>query len=614
MAKIKKNEYIRLFQLLPIIIFTGLVIMLMGFNLYKDLQNVYYWLNVGSNTAEIYNFAKFSGVIVASILAAINIIYSIWTANFKIKKLPQYYIPMAIFTAFLILSFIFSEHKEIALWGWRDLYEGTITWLCYIFMLFYTINYINSEKDIKLVVFWVLGFVALINILGLFQMLGINFLYTDIIKNLLVPANLQNRFSLINSMNSNCASQTLYNINYVSFYLSMVISFIAIMFISAKKIFTKVILGFFFCLLIINLFGSSSSGGLIGLTLAVLVAIALLNKKLITWWKSIAILILISGFAAFLCFPFILSEIDSLKDLALDYDIKNNAIENKENKNVYSLPNQRIKIDYIETLSDGFDISFYGNVLSVKYDATAKPVCYDSSNNEISLNAVVTDADKKEVTYYLLDDRFAPYVTLKTFSHNNLIILNTPDCDWKFKKTDRFYYENIYGKSVTLTKIPAFGFSNSEKFGTFRGYIWSRTLPLLKDVIFIGHGANTFAIFFPQNDYVGKYNIGLGFNTIYDKPHNLYLGITMNSGIISLAAFLIIFGIYIFDSIKIYKNLVNKDRFLMFVGAGLFLGICAFLGSAMVNDSNLSVMPMFIGFLGIGIVCNHLLYNIVEKK
>ncbi len=599
-----KSAFLHSFRLLPIIIFTAIVIVLMRLHIFKDFHNKYYWLNVAENTPEFYNFAKLSGIIIASVLAAIIMVCSFCKNTLKIKKLPKYYIPMAVFAAFVLLSFIFSEHKEIALWGWRDLYEGTVTWLCYIFMLFYTINYLNSEKDIKTVIFWVLVFVGFINILGLFQMLGMNFIDSEIGKNIIIPADLQEKLSLAYTVNRTYSSQTLYNINYVSFYLSMLIPFVGFMFLFRQKILKKVILGLLFGLLSINIFGSSSSGGFIGIFLALLVAVVLLNKKLIAWWKSIAILALVSVVTVILCFPIISSEINSVQNLTLDYDSE--TYNEKENKNVYSLPNQRIKIDYIETLSDGFNVSIFGNILSVKYGDTEMPVCYDTSNKEIPLNSVISDQEE-ETTYYFLDDRFAPYVTLKTYPPNNLITLNTPFFNWNFMKTDKFYHVNIYGNQVTLTKTPCIGFENSQKFGTDRGYIWSRTIPLLKDVILMGHGANTFALYFPQNDYVGKYNIALDFNVVFDKPHNLYLGIAMNSGVISLVAFLAILGIYIFDSIKIYRNRVNKDRYLMFVGTGLFLGICAFLGTAMVNDSNLSVMPIFIGFLGMGIVCNNIL-------
>jgi len=37
-----------------------------------------------------------------------------------------------------------------------------------------------------------------------------------------------------------------------------------------------------------------------------------------------------------------------------------------------------------------------------------------------------------------------------------------------------------------------------------RGYIWSRSLPLLRNTILVGYGPDTFAMNFPQHDIAGK--------------------------------------------------------------------------------------------------------------
>lgn len=46
------------------------------------------------------------------------------------------------------------------------------------------------------------------------------------------------------------------------------------------------------------------------------------------------------------------------------------------------------------------------------------------------------------------------------------------------------YFVTPSGKGAKLDKVESFGFENSQDFATYRGYIWSRTLPLLKEHIF----------------------------------------------------------------------------------------------------------------------------------
>ncbi|MEL7657341.1 MAG: hypothetical protein AAGU75_15715, partial [Bacillota bacterium] len=189
-------------------------------------------------------------------------------------------------------------------------------------------------------------------------------------------------------------------------------------------------------------------------------------------------------------------------------------------------------------------------------------------------------------------------------------VIGTNGDEWPFRITeDGPKYLNGNGSLSDLRKVPAIGWENNQSFGSGRGYIWSRTIPMMKNTIIIGHGADTFCIYFPHNDYVGKYNSGT-FTTakdiIVDKPHNMYFGIIIGTGGISMISLLVLWGIYVFQSIKIYSR-KKYNNFISFVGVGIFLGICGFLVSAFVNDSSVSVMPMFYGLLGVGISINSLL-------
>ena len=141
---------------------------------------------------------------------------------------------------------------------------------------------------------------------------------------------------------------------------------------------------------------------------------------------------------------------------------------------------------------------------------------------------------------------------------------------------------------------------------------------MMKETVLIGHGADTFAIHFPHNDYVGKYNSGTftrNINIIVDKPHNMYMGAWIGTGGISVIAFLSLVGIYLFQSIKLYgKSSFADNDFLTFVGSGITLGIFGFLVAGLVNDSSVSVMPMFYGLLGTGIAVNMMLSHKMNKE
>ena len=62
-----------------------------------------------------------------------------------------------------------------------------------------------------------------------------------------------------------------------------------------EKLWKKIGWGVMFGLVIFNLIGSASSGGFLGMAAVVVLALILLNKKILKWWKPLLILILIAG-------------------------------------------------------------------------------------------------------------------------------------------------------------------------------------------------------------------------------------------------------------------------------------------------------------------------------
>ena len=151
------------------------------------------------------------------------------------------------------------------------------------------------------------------------------------------------------------------------------------------------------------------------------------------------------------------------------------------------------------------------------------------------------------------------------------------------------------------------GFEGKETLGSSRGYIWSRTLPLLKNCLLTGYGADTFAYVFPQNDVLAKYysyeQFGEGFYITVDKPHNMYLQIFYGNGLIAFAAFLAICVFYLVDCFRLYA-LRREYRPEQIMGAAVMLGVVGYLAAGMFNDSVVHVAPLFWILLGVGAALN----------
>ena len=181
----------------------------------------------------------------------------------------------------------------------------------------------------------------------------------------------------------------------------------------------------------------------------------------------------------------------------------------------------------------------------------------DSSNNRISVL-------KGEDCYLLDSDKF-PRVSFKLLQSSETadkldILKLSPTGDsnvgflFKIKDDNSIHLINPTTlEDIDIEEPETFGFAGKEKLGSARGYIWSRSIPLLKDNLILGKGPDTFVFEFPQNDLIGKYYAYDTPNMTVDKPHDLYLQIALNNGLIALIAFLGIMLIYIIDSFKLYS-------------------------------------------------------------
>jgi ABC-type sugar transport system permease subunit len=142
-----------------------------------------------------------------------------------------------------------------------------------------------------------------------------------------------------------------------------------------------------------------------------------------------------------------------------------------------------------------------------------------------------------------------------------------------------------------------------ERFASKRGYIWGRSIPLISEHFIIGAGADNYPIAFPQDDFVAKMNIGMTATTVIDKPHNMYLQIATNTGLVSLIAVLVVLGIYIINSIMLYWKL-KLDSTYKYIGLACFISIIGYLFAGIFNDHIVSVAPMFWCIFGLGISIN----------
>ena len=104
-------------------------------------------------------------------------------------------------------------------------------------------------------------------------------------------------------------------------------------------------------------------------------------------------------------------------------------------------------------------------------------------------------------------------------------------------------------------------------------------------------------------NFLAKSNAFYDPNTVVDKPHNIYLQIATNTGVLSLLALLAVWGIYFISSLKLYSK-IKFDSLSAYIGASCLVSIIGYLTAGVFNDHIVSVSPLFWITLGFGISIN----------
>ncbi len=159
-----------------------------------------------------------------------------------------------------------------------------------------------------------------------------------------------------------------------------------------------------------------------------------------------------------------------------------------------------------------------------------------------------------------------------------------------------FRCKNGMARVAHLRKIPKAGFKRSQKAFSRRGYIWSRTIPLLKNYLILGAGPDQFVRIFPNDDYVGKVNNGFS-GQIITKPHNLFLQIWCQTGLISLLAYLALWILALKSGMERIRRQTEKaEKYREFL---LVLALTGYQIAGLINDSIICVAPIYWILVGI---------------
>lgn len=168
---------------------------------------------------------------------------------------------------------------------------------------------------------------------------------------------------------------------------------------------------------------------------------------------------------------------------------------------------------------------------------------------------------------------------------------------------EEYYYYNLSGHFVKSYNAEDAFSESAYGFASYRGYIWSKTIPLLKRTVFLGAGMDHFPLVFPNHDYAAKARIDK-VGVIYNKPHNWYLQMGTESGLIALLCviimvlYVLIEGIRGMKKIKFDSDISGEKSLLKILLIGLGVSILGYCFMNVFNDQMIVTAPIFWLILG----------------
>ena len=498
------------------------------------------------------------------------------------------------------LSTVFSKYPSFGFHGVHEQFESIWVVLSYCVVVLFAYLFLNNARDIASVRHTLAAFFVLINLLGLSQLFGHDFFETALGRYFIVPnslAELRNHLTFVFSgSGTHQVYMSLYNPNYVGVFAALILPIALTLTFSVRRISARLLWACISVSTFLCSMGSGSKSFLIALIPCLIIGCIFLRKKIAALWRIIipffVLLLIVSG----LYFRHIgLNPFTYLKS-------------------AMSLQAQTYPCEDIRFTEDGITIRYAGNTLKTEYVISGDSiylVCSDAGNSNVQYTP------NEELIFSTTDTRFTN-ITFQFFGGSEAVPViacaNISGVPVYFTSTaDGYSYVSSALKLATPDYPETISFLEKHpSFASDRGYIWSRSIPLLKNSILLGTGADTFSAVYPQNDVVGKVN-GFYNNELLTKPHCLYLQIGIQYGIPALICFLAICGIYLVGSFRLYWRCSFCTEYEWF-GLGLAIGVLGYLITGIANDSTVALAPLFWSLLGVGFAVNRMNRTAAENR
>lgn len=595
---LRLNDKTNVMHLLPIIIMIAIVpLIVRGKLVILDTMRYLFW------RGEHVQFDAFTYWKAALIIVTFIISLLIYVILMKKKKITynlekKYAIPLLVMIVTLVLSSVFAIDKTTAILGFPDMTQGFFVLLAYIFTVIYVSTIVGTERSVEIILKSFAILIIVEGVLGVGQYFGHDFFKTELGQNIITPNNITLTEGMKFMFGPKTIYATMFNTNFVGSFAVMAIPVMFAMVASSKKWIDRIIYMIALVSALFISFGCNSRAGYVGLIAGTVFTIILMRRYIVKKWKISIFVIALAIISLFV--------LNKISDGYLLQRIQTLNIFSDEVTDRFGYKDAF----YLEDLSvDGTDLTIKSNqeTIVIKYDKALL--------NMFDENGTPLEVAKGSAGYYdiMIAGKKSNFAIKPNNDYAGYDIKTVEGSVVKFMITDTIKKITNTGNLLPVKKYDYVEFLDERgRMATTRGYIWSRSIPLIKNYIFYGAGPDNFIYAFPQGDVLGKINVmPAQMNIVVDKPHNMYIQMAINTGLISLIAFLALILIYMASVIKsMWKS--NFDYAMDKVNVAILISIVGYLAAGMFNDQINSVAPIFYVLLGLGIAVNRLC--LVEQR
>lgn len=589
----------------PIIFAIGVIPLIVRIQYYDPELAQYSWFSDENHVMDMFMYWKNQAMIQLDVLLLIGYVY---LAVKKQLRKDKMFIPLGVYALLVVLSAICSVAPEQTWNGFYGMLESAYAVFGYCLICYYTATIVKNEKHLKVVMGALcIGVIVLCGI-GISQFLCHDFYMSDLGKTLIFPRRYAGYKEYLRlAFDEGRVYASLYNPNYVGVYGSLLLPLFVVLVFTAKKKWQSIVYFVLLSMVMACIVGAKNKTAILVFVPCFLFVAVYFGKN---YWKRIIITYILS-LLVFVGCNLIQGE-DSLLN-SLVARVTMDGLSGLDEEEV-TTSKKEYNLESITLNDEEIVLTYNKEELKVKYlhfeDDSWKIEAKDASGE-----LVPTALNDEENGFYLKDKRFEGLGFIFGADSSINVGFSIVDGDQSFfvyysDKDETYYYTNNYGKRAKIFATETF---ESPVFGIMgglsgRGYIWSKSVPILKNTLLIGSGPDTFAFMFPQYDYVSLKQNGWG-KTLITKPHSMYLQIGVQTGMVSLMAFLVFYMGYFVQCFKLYWN-KKMNTFNEYCGAAIWIGSFCFMLSSMTNDSTIGVSIIYWTLLGLGFACN----SIIKKN